>query len=91
MSWLKTIRGFLCKLVLKTHTADMNSKVINEWSIEKNNNIRAVHSQESSTFASLMFDQGLPKKLPATAPSCGSERHDGIFHLSNCCSLKPKF
>ena len=33
MSWLKTVRVFLCKLVSKPHTADMNSKVINKWAM----------------------------------------------------------
>jgi hypothetical protein len=43
-----------------------------------NNNIRTVQS-ESSTFVSLLFDQGFPRKQPTTAPSSRSERHLTVF------------
>ena len=50
-------------------------------SIGMNNNICTVQS-ESSTFASLSFDLGVPKKRPTTAPS------DSILHRSNCCLFR---
>ena len=50
-------------------------------SIWMNSNIRTVQS-ESSTFASLSFDLGVPKKRPTTAPS------DSILHRSNCCLFR---
>ena len=31
--------------------------------------------------ASLLFDQGVPKKLPTTAPSSQSERHLTVFYI----------
>ena len=48
---------------------------------EKNNNICTVQS-ESSTFASLSFDQGLPKKRPPTGPSSQSECHLVVFCIA---------
>ena len=33
------------------------------------------------TFASLSFDQGVPKKLPTTAPSSRSEHHLTVFYI----------
>jgi hypothetical protein len=46
--------------------------------IEMNNNICTVQS-EPSTFASLSFDPGGPKKHLTTAPSCRLERHLTVF------------
>ena len=44
-----------------------------------NNKFRG--SSPSGGFASLSFDQGVPKKLPTTAPSSRSERHLTVFYI----------
>jgi hypothetical protein len=36
----------------------------------------------SGGFASLLFDQGVPKKLPTTAPSSQSEHHLMVFCIN---------
>ena len=72
---------YLKKTTNGTFFAVSYSKLALVIRIEKKNNIHIVHS-ESSTFASLSFDQEFPKKRPTTAPSSWLERHLTVFCIN---------
>ena len=74
----KVLQKSFLKFNFSEKPAEKATKIGAIFLIEKNTNILTVQL-ESSTFASLSFDQGFPKKRLTTGPSSRSEHHLTVF------------